>query len=303
MITTLSQKLVSVADGIATNESRIPTSLKQVGVRRDYQMIDPQEIAVEQGHNPRDFSLPENRAHIENLKASIRNPKIGLIQPLTVRFDSTTGKATLVDGQCRLTAILELIAEGVPFKKIACFPAPDGSNDPARRLLTAITANDGKPFSKWELGEAFRKLHHAFGWELEEIAKEKGISVRFISEAMELAEAPEEVKQLLSQEAVTPSLALATLRTNGAEAAAVLKQKVEVAKSNGQKTAKRDKSPSPAKEKTKDVASLVLYAAEAMAVAIDGWLQDATAEAETKLVAAHKAYRKLIRAPKRAETA
>jgi hypothetical protein len=121
-----------------------------------------------------------------------------------------------------------------------------------------------------------------------------------VAEAVELADAPEEIKHLLSEQAVTPSLALATLRTNGSEATAILKQRVEVAKSAGKTTAKRDKAPAPAatKAKPENVSNLVLYAAEEMAKAIDVWLEDATAEAETKLVAAHKAYRKLIHAPK-----
>ena len=84
---------------------------------------------------------------------------------------------------------------------------------------------------------------------------------------------------------------------------------MEVAKSNGQTTAKRDKAKAPAATpissapKAENVSGLVLYAAEALAVAVDRWIEDATGDAEKQLLAAHAAYRKLIRAPKREEAA
>lgn len=55
---------------------------------RDEIWIDPRIIVIEEGHNPRNFALPENRASIEAIKASIRVH--GTIQPLWVRFDSST---------------------------------------------------------------------------------------------------------------------------------------------------------------------------------------------------------------------
>ena len=39
---------------------------------RDQFMIDPRIIVVDDGHNPRNYDTPENRAHIEELKESIR---------------------------------------------------------------------------------------------------------------------------------------------------------------------------------------------------------------------------------------
>lgn len=282
---------------------KVPTSLKQVGVRRDYQMIDPRLIDIETDFNPRKYNVSGNREHIDTLKRSIS--EIGLIQPLVVRFNSETGRATVVDGETRLRAILELIDEGHPILSeadVPCFPAPKGANDEASRLLTAITANTGKPLYKWELGGAFQRLFD-FGLSPEKIATRTGHTERFIREAIELADAPEEIKDLLSASSITPSLALATLRTEGTEATAILKARVEVAKVNGQKTVKRDKAPTPAKDEAKNVSNLVLYAAEEMAKALDVWREDATAAAEAKLIEAHTAYRKLIRAPKQGESA
>jgi ParB/RepB/Spo0J family partition protein len=240
---------------------------------------------------------------LDELKRSIA--QIGVQMPLLVRFDVPSAgekkTAILVDGECRLRAVLELIAEGMEIRSIPVIQV-EGKSE-TERLILSITANTGKPLSKWELGDAFRRLLR-FGWSEADVSKKTGYNARFVAEAVELADAPEEIKHLLSEQAVTPSLALATLRTNGSEATAILKARVEAAKSSGQKTAKRDKAPtSPAPKAAKAAkdgtkSNLVLYAAEELAKAVDLWIEDATVDMELKLIAAHKAYRKLIPAPK-----
>ncbi len=204
---------------------------------RDQLMIDPRIILVDEGHNPRSYALPENRTHLDELKRSIREN--GVLIPLLVRYDAQRKAAVVVDGECRLRATLELIAEGVEIATVPTVQVPGGNEQD--RLLTAITANTGKPLSKWELGTAFQRLYK-FGWSEEQIATKTGYNLRFVTESMELADAPDEIKQLLSSQAVTPSLALAELRANGAAAVDSLRSKAQAAHSSGQKTAKRAKS-------------------------------------------------------------
>ncbi len=218
---------------------------------RDQLMIDPRIIIIDDGQNPRNYNLPENHAHLDALKRSIREN--GTLVPLLVRYDPERKAAVLVDGECRLRANLELIAEGVEIETVPTIQVPGGNEQD--RLLTSITANTGKPLSKWELGGAFQRLFR-FGFSEEKIATKSGYEERFVREAMELADAPEEVKQMLSAQAVTPALALSHLRTNGAAAVETLKAEAVAAQSNGHKTAKRTKAPSkapaqPAKTQTK----------------------------------------------------
>ena len=224
---------------------------------RDQLMIDPRIILVDDGHNPRRYDLPENHAHLDELKKSIREN--GTLVPLLVRYDAERKAAVLVDGECRLRANLELIAEGVEIDTVPTIQVPGGNE--SDRLLTAISANTGKPLSKWELGGAFRRLYN-FGWSEEKIAKKTGYTENFVNEAMELADAPDEVKRLLSAQAVTPSLALSALRTNGAAAVASLQTIASEHKASGKKgPAKRAKAqpqnravaapaPSPAPKST-----------------------------------------------------
>jgi ParB/RepB/Spo0J family partition protein len=206
---------------------------------RDQLMIDPRIILIDDSFNPRNYDLPENHAHLDALKRSIREN--GTLVPLLVRYDAERKAAVLIDGECRLRANLELIAEGVEIDAVPTIQVTGGNEQD--RLITAITANTGKPLSKWELGGAFQRLYN-FGWTEEKIATKTGYAERFVREAIELADAPEEIKQLLSSQAVTPSLALSELRTNGAAAVETLKAAAVAAQSNGHKTAKRSKTPS-----------------------------------------------------------
>jgi ParB/RepB/Spo0J family partition protein len=199
---------------------------------RDQLMIDPRIIVIEKGHNPRDYRLPENRAHLNALKASIKEN--GTISPLWVRFDPETKSAVLVDGECRLRANLELIQEGEDIAAVPTIQVPGKSE--SDRLFDALTANTGKPLSKWEAGNAFRRLHK-FGHEPEAIAKKLGYPVRYVNEAMELNDAPDEVKYLLSEQAVSPAFALSAIRKSGSGATLVLRQAVEEQKAKGKKTA------------------------------------------------------------------
>jgi ParB-like chromosome segregation protein Spo0J len=197
---------------------------------RDQLMIDPRIIVIEDGHNPRNYDLPENRAHLDELKQSIRVN--GTLVPLLVRYDAGSKSAILVDGECRLRANLELIAEGAEIAAVPTIQVSGGNE--AERLLTSITANTGKPLSKWELGTAFERLYK-FGWSEDQIAAKTGYRLSFIAEARELADAPMEIKQLLSARAVTPSLALDELRANGAAAVQTLQAIASERKRSGKK--------------------------------------------------------------------
>jgi ParB/RepB/Spo0J family partition protein len=222
--------------------NQTPTRLKHVAEStRDQHLIDPRKIAIEKNWNPRNYHLPENRAHLDELKSSIRAN--GTIVPLLVRWDTEAKQAVLVDGECRLRANLELIEEGVEILAVPTVQVPGGNE--ADRLITSLTANTGKPLSKWEIGTAFQRLI-GFGWTAEKIAERLGYSARYVNESLELSDAPEDVKQLLSEQAVTPSLALQHIRTDGAGAGVKLKEKVATAraKSAGKKgkvTAKRER--------------------------------------------------------------
>ena len=204
--------------------------------RSDLHKIDPRFIKIESGHNPRDYSLAENRQHLDNLKDSIS--AIGLQFPLVVRWEASTESVYLVDGECRLRAVLELLDEGVEILTVPAIQVP--GNNEADRLMLALTANTGKPLTQWEAGSGYKRLA-AFGWDARTIATKCNVSVTYVQTALELADAPQAVKQQLSEHKVTPAAARAIVQKHGAEAAEVIEAEVEKA---GGKPVKREKATS-----------------------------------------------------------
>jgi ParB-like chromosome segregation protein Spo0J len=167
--------------------------------------MDPRLIRIEKGHNPRDYKLLENRAHLDSLKVSIATA--GVRQPLLCRLEG--GQCILVDGESRLTAVLELINEGAEILTIPVMQVT--ANTAADRIAIAVGANTGKPLSEWELGGAFKRLS-GFGWDNEQIAAQFGITSQKVAKCIEMADMPQDVKQLLSERAITPALAISTIK-------------------------------------------------------------------------------------------
>ena len=190
--------------------------------------LDPRVIKIEPGFNPRDFRLQENLDHVAAYKRSIRAR--GVIEPLLVRLDVPTKSIMLVDGECRLRAVMELIDEGENIKGVPVIQR-FGSSE-TERLLDAIHANTGKVLTKWEHGEAFRRFIR-WGWTIEEVAQKTSFSERYVRESVELADAPDELKVLMSEQTITPGLALAAVRTYGSEAFQAVQPQIEEAKKAG----------------------------------------------------------------------
>lgn len=214
----------------------------QVDGRQDMSKIDPRSIVVEAGFNPRDFSLQENRAHIDRLKASIK--VFGVEQPLWVRWHAADKTAILVDGECRLKAVLELIAEGVEIVSVPVIQKSLGVGTVADRLALALTANEGQRLSASEVGKTYIRLI-GYGWSEARIAERTGKSERFVRDAIAISDAPDAVRELVANGDVSQALALKTVKEQGSEAAVeVLEQAAKEAKADGKKTAtapKKDK--------------------------------------------------------------
>lgn len=219
-----------------------PQRLTHVGLgRTDVVRVDPSIIVLEKDHNPRDYTLAENREHLDELKISIK--ALGVLHPLTVRWDGKIKAPILVDGECRWRAVMELIAEGHPMVSVPTVQAENA--DPAGRLISALVANTGKPLSKWELGASFKKLV-TLGHTHEMIAEKCGYGLRFITECIDLADAPPEVKKLLSAQAVTPSFVTDAMKKFGDEAPAQIQKAVDAAK---RKAAESGDAPEPVRKK------------------------------------------------------
>ena len=216
-----------------------PTRMRDIAEgRSDLMQIDPTRILIEKDHNPRNYRLPENRAHLDSLKESIRT--MGVLRPLMCRWDG--GQCILVDGECRLTAVLELRAERVAIDTVPVTQVT--ANNEEDRIMIALTTNTGKNLSDWEAGAAFLRLTR-MGWAEQKIASSMGITPAKVSKCIELSDASDEVKQLLSERAISPALAITTIRKKGTKAATrELMEKASKQKSEGKKgPVKKEKAP------------------------------------------------------------
>ena len=159
-----------------------PTRLRDLAMPggSDILRFSPLDIQVEAGFNPRLFDTLRMREKLDALKTSIAAQ--GVLQPLLVRYDG--GKAILVDGETRLRAVRELIAEG-------------------------------------ECGTAFQRLV-GHGWSAEDIAAKVGYSLRYVTDALALFDTPQAVKKLVAENKITPAHAIAAVKKQGTAAAVAL---------------------------------------------------------------------------------
>jgi ParB-like chromosome segregation protein Spo0J len=247
-----------------------PLQMRDLATRTDMYKVDPRIIVIQNKHNPRTYKLEQNRQHLDGLKASIASE--GVLNPITCRKDGD--QIILVDGECRLRSCLELIKEfeegkgGADIKTIPAIMTK--VTEPAELLLIAFTANMGKPFAKWEAGIGFKRFIK-YGWTEEQIAVRTGYTERFIKEALELEDAPAEMKALLSEQAITPAYAIKKLRTVGpskavAEAVAAVAAKRESGAKGAVKAEKKADTPKEPKEpkesgKYADIATSIVAAA------------------------------------------
>ena len=174
--------------------------------------LDPREVVITEGWNVRDMTSPDTRDHIAALKISILAR--GVDKAISVRYDRVTGVTTLVDGQCRLTACRELWDEGTQ----VFVPAIRVQGDEAELTAESLTSNTGHPLTQWEIGAGCRRLLK-FGWTPPMIAAHICKTLRYVTDAIALANVSIEAKAMLSAGQVTPGAVLHAVKEHGPDKA------------------------------------------------------------------------------------
>lgn len=155
--------------------------------RSDVFRIDPRKLQIREGFNCRDFDLPDNIQHIEELAISIR--EVGVQEPLTVVMEG--GVPYLTNGECRLRAVLKLLDEGVEILTVPVQTEPRYASE-ADHYASQLTRNSGRGFTVIEQARLFSKLM-GFGWTEKLIAGRAGMT-------------PDRVRQILSLNRATPAV-------------------------------------------------------------------------------------------------
>lgn len=179
-------------------------------------MHDPRDIKIDPAWNARIMTSPETLAHIAMLEASIL--KDGVREAIKVRYDKASGIRTLVAGQCRLTACLNLRKQGHDI----LIPCERVEGDKIELTLENVTSNAGLPLTQWEAGAEYRKLLR-WGQTVEDIAARVCKPKRYVSDAIALANTSVDAKAMLAAGTVTPGAVLHAVREHGDDAVDVLK--------------------------------------------------------------------------------
>lgn len=175
--------------------------------RRDLYMLNPEEIVVTEGFNPREKgNVGWSESAIQDLMDSIQQH--GVLEP--VRVYRNGDRFELISGHRRLHCCLLLIEQGVSIKSI---PAIVESNrlSEAERLRNALIANDGIGLTPLEEARAYNRFL-SFGWTQKEIATQLGRSIGHISSRLLLLDSVPEVQEALSNGNITTSEAVALIR-------------------------------------------------------------------------------------------
>ncbi len=202
--------------------------------RVDAFKLDPREIKIDPAYNVRDMKSEHTRAHIEEIKVSLRDPKIGGIKkPIEVRMVGEDAYVT--DGECRLTAALEVIAEGIDIKSIVCIHEAAGT-DQIERILNFGTAGQGLRYTELEMAGWCRRALRAGATE-EQIAAAAGWkSKASVDQHLKMLEMDNETKAMVAGDGdvtISATTAVNTFKQHGEKTAEVLKAAKVEAKAEG----------------------------------------------------------------------
>ena len=152
---------------VTNNEATVVSTNKTT--KRDLYMIDPRNIVVVEGFNSRvDFDLDELVTSIA--ESGVKNP----ISVIPFKDENGNEKYRLVDGERRYRATMQIIENGGDIARIpALFLSKSLKAD--ELLIEQLVRNEGKHFSEYEYGIAFRKFVD-LGYEPQEIVKKLGLA-------------------------------------------------------------------------------------------------------------------------------
>lgn len=199
-----------LAQSIASNAKGTGKSIKDFSTsRRDTYMLNPFDIIIEEDFNARDITAPKVQEHIDNLAKSIK--AIGLQRPLKVRMKN--GKPILIDGECRLRAVIRAI-EVYDAEIIAVeVKTTDRTMSDAEATLSLVVENSGLELNALEKSVVFKRLA-SYGWNHNEIAERAGCSAVRVGQLIELAAVPESVKEMIRNDEIAPTLAWSIAKEN-----------------------------------------------------------------------------------------
>lgn len=176
--------------------------------------IHPDKIVIREGINVR----PINQEHVKELAESIRVH--GVRDDLLIFQDGE--EIVLAHGEHRLRAVRLLQSQGVEIKlvPIKIFVGADGKKKPSPTDLIVFQFADNStlPLTQIERAEGVRRLI-VYGWTKEEIGQKIGLGVGQVSNLLTLSAVDPDLKQMIEEKKVSPSLVAREVKSKGQEGA------------------------------------------------------------------------------------
>lgn len=172
--------------------------------------IDPRNIVVPDGFNSR-----VNFGDINELAEQIR--QCGMLNPVTVQATQTEDgeKYTLIDGERRYRAVMQLIENGEKINYIKAIIIP--SNLTKKELYQQqAMRNEGKNFNEYEWAILTRKIQNDCGIDnVSEIAKMLGKNPGVVVYWLQILDMPEDFQELVRTNQLGGSDLRRILQANG----------------------------------------------------------------------------------------
>lgn len=228
-------------------------AMKDAGATsRDLWMVERKKLKVLDGFNVRDLATPENKAHIQQLAASMLAEGFYQDKPLA-GFVAQEGKKQIIyvtDGHCRLAAVDLAVKQGAEIERIPVVVKPQGTN-PEDLAVALVRSNSGKPLSPYEIGLVCKRLV-SYGMEVPGVAERLGYTPKYVTDLLALVGAPKKLRDMVSTGTVAATTAIEAIHAYGDAAVEKLTKAKEAAAARGKNRAtRRDVETEPGMKRTK----------------------------------------------------
>jgi ParB family chromosome partitioning protein len=135
-----------------------------------------------------------------------------------------------VEGHRRTLSLYLLESEGYPIPMV---PFKPFTGSEVQRKARIATSNTQEPLEPLELGDLYKDMRDSDGLTPDQIAAEVSMTRQHVEAMLVIADAPEEVKDMIGDGIIAANVALPILRQHGDAAAEVIRQEHAEAQAQG----------------------------------------------------------------------
>ena len=198
----------------------------------DLWKVPPSQLRRQDGFNVR-VPGESYSARVRELADSIKANGFYVDKALTgyVAREGEDDVIIITDGHTRLAAVELAISEGCEIETVPVITKPSGTS--MEDLTVAlVTSNNGAPLKPFEVALVCKRLVN-YGMAEETIANRLGYTLTHVQSLLLLMSAPASIRDMVSSEKISASLAIETLRKEGPKAAEALLAASAHAESSG----------------------------------------------------------------------